>query len=363
MPDVTAAAIEVGEMIMHALTNALGLGPDAALADAKLATGVTDEDIDNADMGEVFDYLCMQPGLSPQLHTFLTDMSQTYGSGNTVYQGGSSASGGTVGGGHGGGHGGGGHGGGGGYGGGGNAQVVQAVTQNYYEQTIIDNSSDTNFIGNFTGDIDVDNDHIDVSGDNNAVNSGEGDQNAATGDGSSAAQSGSGDAQSNSGDDSILNQDGLQLGQFNTGDEAAQVLGPNQGVVNTGDAAEIANVQGNADGAGFQFGDGSTQGVASGNYLEEGSALSGTGNATGQSVETNVNSDVTEEHGDGDNLDVELGSLGRPQTIREVDLPNGTSGGDGGGHGGGHGDHYTPEVNVTVEGGEGDQIVDDTPDM
>ncbi len=241
--------------------------------------------------------------------------------------------------------------------------MVQAVTQNYYEQTIVDNSSDTNFVGNFTGDIDVDNDHIDVSGDNNAVNSGDGDQAAATGEGSSAAQSDGGDAQSNSGDDAILNQDGLQLGQFNTGDEAAQVLGPNQGVVNTGDAAEIANVQGDANGAGFQFGDGSNQGVASGNYLEEGAALSGTGDATGQSVETNTNSDVNEEHGEGNNQELDLGVLGRPPIIREADIPNGSGGDDHGGHGD-QGGHYTPDVNVNVEGGPGNQTVDDdTPDM
>lgn len=352
MADVTASAAQVGETILNALQNAMGLGPDTALAEAQATTGVSTEDINNADMGQVFDYMCEQPGLSPVLQNYLTDLSQNYGSGNTVVQGGSTATGG--------GYSGGGGGGGGGYAGGGaNAQVVQAVTQNYYEQNITDNSADTNFIGNFAGDIDVDNDHVDVSGDNNAVNTGEGDQAAATGEGSSVAQSESGDAQSNSGDDAIQNQSGVQAGQFNTGDEAAQVVG-NTGVVNTGDAAETANVQGSADGAGFQFGDGSTQGVASGNYLEEGAAVSGTGDSTGQSVDTNVNSDVNEEHGDGHNLELDAdGGFSRGEVPLQRRLEEGgeESGEDydrpedGG--------HFSPEVNVNVEGGAGDQHVDD----
>ena len=343
MADVTASVAQVGETILRALQNAIGLGPETALAEAQASTGVTTEDINSADMSEVFDYMCAQPGLSPVLQSFLTAQSQSYGSGNTVYQGGSTATGGGYTG-----------GGGGGYAGGGaNAQVVQAVTQNYYEQNITDNSSDTNFIGNFAGDIDVDNDHVDVSGDNNAVNTGEGDQAAATGAGASVAQSESGDAQSNSGDDSILNQDGIQVGQFNTGDEAAQVIG-NTGVVNTGDAAETANVQGSADGSGFQFGDGSTQGVASGNYLEEGAAVSGAGDATGQSVDTNVQSDVNEEHGEGHNLELDAdGGFGRVpvQRVLTEDRGEDYDSPDSG--------HFSPDVNVNVEGGAGDQLVDE----
>ena len=67
MPDITASAAQVGETLIQALQTALGLGPEAALAQAQADNGVTTEDIDNADLGEVFDYVCGQPDLSPEL--------------------------------------------------------------------------------------------------------------------------------------------------------------------------------------------------------------------------------------------------------------------------------------------------------
>ena len=69
MPDITASAAQVGDTLLQALQTALGLGPEAALAQAQADNGVTSEDIDSADMGQVFDYMCGQPDLSPDLHS------------------------------------------------------------------------------------------------------------------------------------------------------------------------------------------------------------------------------------------------------------------------------------------------------
>lgn len=293
MPDITASAAQVGETILQALQTALGLGPEAALAQAKADNGVTTEDIDNADMGDVLGYMCGQPDLSPQLQSFLTGVSNNYGSGNSVHQGGSSFSGG-------GSYGGGGGGGGAAAGGAAsNSQLVNQVTNNYYSQEINDNSSDTIFSGNFAGDIDVDNDHVNVDGDGNAVNTGEGDQNAATGDGSQVID-GDNFGNANTGDGAAQASSVTGDAQANTGDGAVQVGGDNEGPVNTGvntgvindngtvedvvvgDGNNTANVEGStADGSVFNFGDGDVDN-ASNNTVSDG-AVSAGGDATNTS--------------------------------------------------------------------------------
>lgn len=356
--NVTAEAAQVGQMLLHALQNAVGMGPDEALQSAQAEAGVTNEQIDGADMGEVFEYMCAQPGIDANLQGFLTNQASNYNNYGNVSQGGSSYSGG-----------------GGGYSGGGggasagasNTQIVQQVTQNYNYQEINDNHID--ILGPVNGNIDIDqdNDDIDVEGDGNAVNSGSGDQNAATGEGSSAAQSGFGDAVSNSGDGAITAGDDVDIDapvntgvftgvQTDSGDVENSPVGNGNQVVDL----EDADIHDSALG----FGAGDT-GNVSGNYLEEGAAASGTGDATGQSVDTNVQSNVDEEHGPGHQVELDHGPRvleDQPDFVRSND-----GGGDEPGHDGGHGggvndnlsDNFSPVVNVNVEGGAGDQTVDD----
>ena len=291
MTDVTEAAVQVGRMMLHAIQNALGLGPDEALEVAKAETGVTDDTLARADMGEVFDYVCGVPGLDPQTHAFLASQATAYNTYGTVDQSGSSYNGST----------GSWSGGSGGSAGGSasTAQIVQQVTQNYSYQEIDDNHIDV--LGPVHGglQIDQDNDDVDVMGDGNVVHSGDGPQNASTGDGGSAAQAGGGDAQSQSGD-------GQQVGDVDAQDSAVGLGG--------GDTGNVSH-----------------------NYLEEGAAASGTGDANGHSTDVAIGSDVDSEHGPGDlnDLDVSFGAGHRPD-------PHGPGkGGQDGGHdsgqGGGHG--------------------------
>jgi hypothetical protein len=323
MPDITASAAQVGDTLLQALQTALGLGPEAALAQAQADNGVTSEDIDSADMGEVFDYMCGQPDLSPELNQYLTSVSNDYGSHNSVYQGGSSYAGGAA------------AGGGAAAAGGSaaatatNTQLVNQVTQNYYSQEITDNSSDTIFSGNFAGDIDVDNDHVNVDGDGNAVNTGEGDQNAATGEqsqvidgdnfgnantGDEASQASSvfGDAQSNSGDGAVLAGDDIEA-PVNTGINTGVIADGDVEDTVVGDDNETANVDGSADGSVFNFGGGdvnnasnnsvSDGAVAAGgdatnvsnNDASQGGAVSGTGNAQGNFTDDNSDDDLIDD--------------------------------------------------------------------
>src|SRR4051794_19690888 len=108
MPDVTEATAEVGQMILTALQNTFGMGPDAAIAQAQAETGISDAQLESADMGDVFDYMCGQPGLSPEMHSFLNTANENYNNYGNVNQGGSSYSGGGYSGGGGGGYSGGG---------------------------------------------------------------------------------------------------------------------------------------------------------------------------------------------------------------------------------------------------------------
>jgi hypothetical protein len=337
MPDITASAAQVGETLIQALQTALGLGPEAALAQAQADNGVTSEDIDSADMGEVFDYVCGQPDLSPDLHSYLTNAQNSYGNGNTVYQGGNSYTGGSSSAGGGGSHGGGSYGGGESFAAASNTQYVTQITQSYYTQEIHDESSDTFFTGTFNGDIDVDNDHVNVDGDGNAVNTGEGDQNAATGDqaqvidgdnfgqantGNEASQAASvfGDAQSNSGDGAVLAGDDI---------EAPVNTGVNTGVIADGDVEdtvvgndnETANVDGNADGTVFNFGEGEVNNASnnviddgavaaggdatnvSNNDASQGGAVSGTGDATGSFTDDNSDDDLIDDKDGFDDKD------------------------------------------------------------
>jgi hypothetical protein len=347
MPDVTEATAEVGQMILHALQNTFGMGPEAALAQAQAETGVSAEQLESADMGEVFDYMCAQPGLSPELYNYLNTANENYNNYGNVSQSGSSYTGG---------------GGGGGYsgGGGGNAQIDQQVTQNYNYQEINDNHID--ILGPVNGDIDIDqdNDDIDVTGDGNAVNSGDGDQNAATGAGSSAAQSDEGNAVSNSGDNSVTagenaNLDHSAVGTGNT------VIDNQDGNFASGGSNILDNEGGTIYDSSLGFGEGNVQGDV---YLEEGAANSQEGNATGQSVDTNVQSIVDEEHGPGDQHDDPFDGPRVLSAPADGGLDRTSDGGSDGGHDGGHDgggfhDNLSPVVEVNVEGGEGDQHVGD----
>jgi hypothetical protein len=334
MPELTASAAQVGETLIQALQTALGLGPEAALAQAQADNGVTNEDIDNADLGEVFDYVCGQPDLSPELSSYLNNAQNSYGNGNTVYQGGNSYTGGSS------------SAGGGGsasYGGGEsvaaatNTQYVTQITQSYYTQEIHDESSDTFFSGTFTGDIDVDNDHVNVDGDGNAVNTGEGDQNAATGDqaqvidgdnfgqantGNEASQAQSlfGDAQSNSGDGAILAGDDINA-PINTGVNTGVIADGDVEDTVVGDENETANVDGSADGTVFNFGDGEVNNASnnvvqdgavaaggdatnvSNNDASQGGAVSGTGDATGNFTDDNSDDDLIDDKDGFDDKD------------------------------------------------------------
>jgi hypothetical protein len=304
MPDVTEATAEVGQMILTALQNTFGLGPEAAIAQAQAETGVTDAQVESADMGQVFDYMCGQPGLSPEIQNYLNTANENYNNYGNVSQGGSSYSGGG---------GGGGYSGGGGGGGGANAQIVQQVTQNYNYQEINDNHID--ILGNVDGDIDIDqdNDDIDVTGDGNAVNSGDGDQNAATGDGSSAAQSDSGDAVSNSGDGAVTAGDDVDLDHSAVGD-GNTIIDNEDGNFASGGSTILDNENGTIDDSSLGFGEGNVQGDV---YNETGAANSQDGDATGHGLDVNILGD--EEHGDGDLNDHGGDPFDGP--VRVLDVP------------------------------------------
>lgn len=354
---MTTNVTEAVGQYFFAVLEKLGLmSPEQAMLSAQAETGVSDEQLESADMGQVFDYMCGYPGIDANLQGFLVNQAEQYNNYGNVSQGGSSYSGG----------GGGGYSGGGGGGGAAasNQQIVQQVTQNYNYQEINDNSID--ILGPVNGNIDIDqdNDDVTIDGDGNAVNTGEGDQNAATGDEASAAQSnGSGDATSNSGDGAIVAGEDIDINapvntgvftgnQTDSGNIENSPVGDGNTVIDLGDA----HIEDSALG----FGSGDTGNVTD-NYLEEGAAASGTGDADGQSVDTNVQSNVTEEHGPGnqvDDIDLDLGRpvvLADEPVLRAVEEPQ-------------HheeppsfednlSDNFSPQVNVNVEGGDGDQEV------
>ena len=328
MPDVTEATAEVGQMILTALQNTFGLGPEAAIAQAQAETGVTDAQIENADMGQVFDYMCGQPGLSPEIQNYLNTANENYSNYGNVSQSGSSYSGG------------------GGGGGGANAQIVQQVTQNYNYQEINDNSID--ILGNVNGDIDIDqdNDDIDVTGDGNAVNSGDGDQNAATGAGSSAAQSDSGDAVSNSGDGAVTAGDDVDLDHSAVGD-GNTVIDNEDGNFASGGSTVLDNENGTIDDSSLGFGEGNVQGDV---YNETGAANSQDGNATGNGLDVNILGD--EEHGDGDLNDHGGDPFDGP--IRVLDVPQVSHEAPA--------EHFAPQVEAAPEHVESHDAADDALD-
>jgi hypothetical protein len=303
MANVTEGATEVGQMLLNALQNTLGMGPEEAVAHAQAETGVSDDTIAHADMGQVFDYMCDQPNVSPEVASYLNNVQSQYNSYGNVNQSGSSYSGGGSGGGYGGGSG----------GSSANAQIVQQVTSNYNYQEINDNHID--IMGNVDGDIDIDQDNDDVHdiGNNSAVNTGDGDQNAATGDHSSAAQ-GEG-ATSNSGDGSLV------AGQDSDVDLDHSAIGDNNTIVDNEDATiddhsasggstVLDNHDGTIDDSSLGFGSGNVQGDVTN---EAGAANSQGGDAHGNGLEVNVDSNT--EHGDGD-----LNADGHPQLepVREL---------------------------------------------
>jgi hypothetical protein len=322
MESATDKAVEFVKEAMALITG--GADPASAVAQAKASTGVTDHDLEQADTGDMLGQLC---GTGSQYGGYFDAVQHSYnGNGNTVVQGGGNT-------------------GGSGSGGGGGHVAhspAEQIVYNYntYEQNIDDR--DNIFSGNFEGDIDVDQSSTDIDGDGNVVTHGEGDTNAVTGDGASGAQStGSGDATSNSGDDAVVGND-IHDSQVNTGDGAVQagedidapvVTGTNTGIVADGDVEDsvvgdhnnTANVDGDADGSGFNFGSGD-QTVASGNTVHgdgnagavggdattvshndasEGGAISGTGDATGHyedndSQTIDVDADVDVQYEDND---------------------------------------------------------------
>jgi hypothetical protein len=324
MSDVAESTAQVGEMILNAIQNTFGMGPDEAVAQAKATTGVSDSQIDHSDMGHVFDYMCGQPGLAPETHAFLTNASSNYHS--NVNQSGSSYSGGGSGGYSGGS--------GGGYSGS-NAQIVQQITQNYNSEEINDNHID--ILGQVDGDIsiDQDNDHTDVHGDGNAVNTGEGDQNAVTGDHSSGAQAtDGGDAMSNSGDGAV--QGGLIVGPTNTGTFTGnQVLG--------GDVENSPVGDGNAVGEGNTVGDGNAIGDGS-------TAVMGQGNVTGEGNVTGDHNAVVDNHG-GTIDDSSLG-FGSGNVQGDVNNEAGAANSQGGDA---HGQGLDLNFGSTVNHGQGTQ--------
>lgn len=346
MPDVTNSAAEVGQMLVQALQNSLGMSPEAAIAQAQADTGVTDTQLANVDLSEAFNYASALPGLSPETHNYLQNVSSDYSSLGNVNQSGGFASGGPQSAGNGGNGGSGFGGGSGGFGGSGgaggaasaNAQIVQQVTSNYNYQEINDNHID--ILGNVNGDIDIDQDNDDIHdiGDGNAINTGDGDQNAATGEGSSAAQSESGNAVSNSGDGAVTAGDDVDLDHSAVGDgniivDKSTDIDAEDSNVNTGSGDLINNTNGNVatdgssildnrdgsididdhsaddgsvsldnsdgsiDDSSLGFGSGNVQGDV---VNEEGAANSQGGDASGSSTDVNVLSDVNEEHGSGD---------------------------------------------------------------
>jgi hypothetical protein len=288
MPDVTEATAEVGQMILQAIQNTFHMGPGEAVAQAQADTGVGSETVAQADMGQVFDYMCDQPGLSPEVSAYLSNAGTSYHnsvnqSGNSYTGGGSSS-------------------GGGGYSGS-NADIVQQITNNYSSEVINDNHID--ILGPVDGDIDIDqdNDQIgDVTGDGNAINTGDGDQNAVTGDDSSGAQAGDdSNVMSNSGDGAVQVQDsevdGSAIGYGNVAGDDNTVGDGNatDGGTIVGDHGVVLDNQGGIiDDSSLGFGDGNVQGDVNN---EAGAANSQGGDASGHGLDLNFGSTVN--HGQG----------------------------------------------------------------
>jgi len=348
MSIIETAADKAVEFIREALALITG-GEDPAVAveTAKAQVGVTDDELRSADTGDVLQGLCDAPGASPLWAGYFDAVQNSYnGNGNVVVQGGgNSSSGGSSGG---------------SSGSGGTTTTAAAATSpaeqivynyNSYEQTI--NDQDTIFSGNFAGDISVDQSQTDIEGDGNVVTHGDGDTNAVTGDGSSGAQSHGGDAQSNSGDDAVQNS-GLIVGDTNTGDDVAQVDGGADGAgfnFGSGDQVVSSGNQVHGDGiAGVTFGDATT---VSHNDAGEGGAVSGTGDASGHNTDShntdshntdshNTDSHNTDSHNtDSHNTDVDVDVH---QTDVDIDAESGHHGGGShdGGHDGGHDGSHIP---------------------
>jgi hypothetical protein len=324
MSIIETATDKAVEFIREALALITG-GEDPAVAveTAKLQVGVTDDELRSADTGDVLQGLCEAPGASPLWAGYFDAVQNSYnGNGNYVVQGGGNSSGGSSGGST------------------GSATTTTAaaattpaeqIVYNYnsYEQTI--NDQDNIFSGNFAGDISVDQSQTDIEGDGNVVTHGDGDTNAVTGDHSSGAQSHGGDAQSSSGDGAVQNT-GLIIGDTNTGDNVAQVDGGADGAgFNFGSGDQVVS-SGNdvyGDGiAGVTFGDATN---VSHNDASEGGAVSGTGDASGHNTDShNTDSHNTDSH----NTDVDVTTVDVEVEAGHHD--GGHDGGQDGGHDGGH---------------------------
>ena len=220
------------------------------------AQGVTDHDLSAVDMQSVVQAACADPSVSQEVRSSV--------------QGGYSGGGGPA-----------------SHGGGGIEQVVQHlnyVTYQTYEgddyiTNIIDNSVDNSvdITGTVIGDVDVNN----ASGDGSQIIDGDNFGQANTGDGAIQAEG--------------------DVTGANTGTNTGVVAGGNAEDNVVGDDNQTANVDGNADGSVFNFGDGDVNNTSN-NTLEDGSAIStGSGDATGADIDvedndTTVVTDITDSH-------------------------------------------------------------------
>jgi hypothetical protein len=208
----------------------------------------------------------------------------------------------------------------------GDEQITQQLISYEDYSTNIDNSLDVEVDGDVDGDLEIDTTNVNATGDG-AVAAGDDAEGVATGDGAVAAGDDIDNAATGDGSQII---DGDNFGQANTGDGAVLVGDDLEAPVNTGeftgvqadgdventvvgDDNQTAQVSGEADNSTFNFGDGdvtnfgdaefddtavSVGGDAtnvSNNELEEGAALSGTGDAEGSFQETEVEVDVEQD--------------------------------------------------------------------
>jgi hypothetical protein len=209
----------------------------------------------------------------------------------------------------------------------GDEQITQQLISYEDYSTNIDNSVDVDVDGDVDGDLDIDTTNVNATGDG-AVAAGDDAEGVATGDGAVAAGDDIENAATGDGSQII---DGDNFGQANTGDGAVLVGDDLEAPVNTGeftgvqadgdventvvgDDNETAQVSGDADNSAFGFGNGATTSFGeaefddtavsvgsdgdttnvSDNELDEGAALSGTGDAEGsfEEVDVDVEQDI-----------------------------------------------------------------------
>lgn len=311
MGTVTDKTVEFIREALALITG--GLDPDSAVEAAKQRVGVTDEELSQADTGDLLQALCLTPD-APLWSDYFTAVQQSYnGNGNVVVQGNSthnSSGSSSVGSG-----GSGGSSGGSSHGSSTAASPAEQIVYNYnsYEQTI--NDQDNLFQGVFTGDLSIDQSQTDIDGDGNQVTHGGGQAQNVSGEGNSGAQSGFGDANSTSGDNSPLIDGDANGAGFNFGAGNQQVASGN-------------TVGG--DGQAGAFGGGATN--VSHNDASHGGAVSGVGDATGHSHDSHDSSYVDQDVA----IKVDRDNRHDDNDTVIVDHHGGGGGHGDGGHHGGH---------------------------